>query len=115
MGEFTMFDLNPHLNIFEPVISSKIKDSDVVLEYNEKIRPIFWKNFISGTLSDSPKCGYNRAKCPVKRNKNSSFCWKLKYFLLYINRTVAFLGLVTNHNGNNNDHNDNHWNNILQV
>ncbi len=80
MGEFTMFDLNPHLNLFEPVISSKIKESDVVLEYNEKIRPIFWKDKISGTFSDSPKCGYNRAKCPIKRKANDFLLFKNFFF-----------------------------------
>ncbi len=63
-----MFDLNPRTNQFDSVISSTIKETDVVLEYDEINRPIFWKDFISGTFNDSPKCGYNKAKCPVKGN-----------------------------------------------
>ena len=66
MGEFTMFDLNPTTDRFESVISSKIQETDVILEYDEDKRPIFWKDLNSGKFSDSPKCGYNKAKCPVK-------------------------------------------------
>ncbi len=36
------------------------------LVYNETIRPIYWKNKISGPFPDSPRCGYNNAKCPKK-------------------------------------------------
>jgi hypothetical protein len=115
MGEFTMFDLNPQSNLFEPVISSKIKDLDVVLEYNYKIRPIFWKDFNSGTFSDSPKCGYNRAKCPVKRNLDMLIYLENIDKTINIFRAVSFLGLVTDYYGNNNDYNDNYWNNSLQV
>ncbi len=61
-----MFDLNPKTQLFESVISSKIKDTDVILEYDESLRPIFWKDLNYGAFNDSPKCGYNKAKCPVK-------------------------------------------------
>ena len=36
------------------------------LVYNETVRPIYWKNKIPGTFPDSPRCGYNNAKCPKK-------------------------------------------------
>jgi hypothetical protein len=68
MGEFAMHDLNPSTNEFDMVISSTISTSksDVTLEYNESERPIYWNQLMSGRLPDSPKCGYNRAKCPVE-------------------------------------------------
>jgi hypothetical protein len=71
MAEFVMYDMNPKTFEFEPVISSAIeKNNHIILEYNETRRPIFWHKIQSGNLSDSPKCGYNNAKCPIKgKNK----------------------------------------------
>ena len=67
MIEFVMLDLNPNTNVFEAVISSIIhNNTDVVLAYNESIRPIYWNNLKYGHFPDSPTCGYNNAKCPIK-------------------------------------------------
>lgn len=67
MGVFDLHDLNPKKLEFEPVISSSIyNNTDIVLVYDEKRRPIYWEGLKSGKFPDSPKCGYNRAKCPVK-------------------------------------------------
>lgn len=70
MGVFDLHDLNPNTLEFEPVISSSIyNNTDIVLVYDEKKRPIYWEGLKSGgSFPDSPKCGYNRAKCPVKGN-----------------------------------------------
>ncbi len=65
ISEFSLYDMNPFTYKFESVISSVINDTNVVLEYNEKKRPIFWLNSKSGPFADSPECGYNRAKCRV--------------------------------------------------
>jgi atrial natriuretic peptide receptor A len=67
MGEFAMHDLDPVTQEFKLVISSVIStNSDVIIEYDPKNRPIYWYDRSSGELPDSPTCGYNRAKCPVK-------------------------------------------------
>ena len=68
MAEFSMYDMNPETLQFEQVISSAISSNnkDVIVEYNESNRPIYWLDFKSGNFSDSPECGYNKAKCPVK-------------------------------------------------
>ena len=70
MGEFSLHDFNPETLEFDQVISSKISDtaSDVILEYNEEKRPIFWNKLVSGDFPDSPKCGFNNAKCPIEGN-----------------------------------------------
>lgn len=65
IGEFVMHDMNPETYEFEPVISTTLSDNDVVLEVDKK-RPIYWYKTETGVLPDSPKCGFNRAKCPVK-------------------------------------------------
>lgn len=67
MGVFDLHDLNPSTLEFEPVISSSIyNNTDIVLDYDENKRPIYWEGIKHGSFPDSPKCGYNRAKCPVK-------------------------------------------------
>jgi hypothetical protein len=53
--------------MFDPVISSLIRNNtDIILEYNSSVRPIYWLKRQVGYLPDTPKCGYNGAKCPVK-------------------------------------------------
>lgn len=67
MGVFDLHDLNPISQEFEPVISSRIyNNSDIELEYDEQKRPIYWEGFNFGKFPDSPKCGYDKAKCPIK-------------------------------------------------
>ncbi len=68
MAEYSLFDMNPNTLEFEQVITSTISanNTDVILEYNEATRPIYWLAQKSGNFSDSPECGYNKAKCPVK-------------------------------------------------
>ena len=65
IGEFVMHDMNPDTYEFEPIISTTLSDNDVVLEVDKK-RPIYWYKTEAGVLPDRPKCGYNRANCPVK-------------------------------------------------
>jgi len=62
-----MYDYDPINQIFEQVITSsfirnnKTKKIEMVLD---TIRPIYWKNKESNLpFNDSPKCGYNNAKC----------------------------------------------------
>ncbi len=68
MAEYSLYDMNPNTLEFEQVITSakSINNTDLILEYNEEIRPIYWHSQKSGNFSDSPECGYNKAKCPVK-------------------------------------------------
>jgi hypothetical protein len=65
--EFLLHDMNPDNNTFEPVIYSLIRNNkNISLEYNSSRRPIYWLKRQVGNLSDTPRCGYNGAKCPVK-------------------------------------------------
>jgi len=70
MGEFMLLDLSPHEHVFEPVISSTIRNSsDVELTYDEQLRPVYWQGTEHGPFPDSPRCGYPaiaHLKCPVK-------------------------------------------------
>ena len=71
MGEFVLHDFNYENFKFEAVISSKImNNTDVVLTYDESVRPVYWYKKNSGYLPDSPRCGYNNAKCPKKGFKS---------------------------------------------
>ena len=59
--------MNPDKKHFEAVIHSLIRNNtNTSLEYNSTMRPIFWLKRQTGNLPDTPKCGYNGAKCPVK-------------------------------------------------
>lgn len=69
MGEFAMHDFDPVTSQFRQVISSSVYENmtDVVLEYDETNRPIYWSSdLVIRNLSDSPKCGFDNSKCPVK-------------------------------------------------
>lgn len=67
MAEFAMYDMNPFTNEFDLVISSTIDSrTDVILQYNESTRPIYWHKLKTGHFMDSPKCGFNNAKCPIQ-------------------------------------------------
>jgi hypothetical protein len=74
MSEFVLHDLNPATEEFEPIVYSAIYNrTESVLDYDFKKRPIYWYKYQTGHFPDSPKCGYNRAKCPVKRRRHSTF------------------------------------------
>lgn len=67
MGVFGMYDMNPETFDFDLVISSNIhNNTDINLQYDQVKRPIYWNKLSSGYFPDSPKCGYNNAKCPIK-------------------------------------------------
>ncbi len=84
IGEFAMHDFNPNESQFEMVISSKIfNKTEITLDYNEQARPIYWLNMESGALPDSPKCGYNRAKCPVKEPM-PKYAWLLIFMGVFM-------------------------------
>lgn len=69
VGVFAMHDLNPETLEFDIVMSSTIhNNTDISLQYDEAKRPIYWHKLNSGKFPDSPKCGYNNAKCPIKGN-----------------------------------------------
>lgn len=73
MSEFLLHDLDPDNKEFEAVISSKIQyNNSTILKYNATTRPIYWYKDRTGYLPDSPKCGYNGAKCPAKGFKQTS-------------------------------------------
>lgn len=68
IGTFALYDMNPNGSEFDLVMWSKIHNySDIELIYDAKKRPLYWKGYVHGNFPDSPKCGYNQAKCPVKR------------------------------------------------
>jgi hypothetical protein len=82
ISEFVLHDLNPDTEEFEPIISSVIYNkTESVLQYNSKQRPIYWYKHQTGYFPDSPRCGFNRAKCPVKR-KVLSFYFFFVFFLV---------------------------------
>lgn len=68
IGTFALYDMNPNGSEFDLVMWSKIQNfSDIELIYDPQKRPLYWKGYLHGDFPDSPKCGYNQAKCPVKR------------------------------------------------
>lgn len=95
--EFVLYDLSPTSLEFEPVITSSVirnakKNIEMILVYDEDKRPIYWKKNLHGKFPDSPKCGFNNAKCP-KTEPLPIWVWLLiaMSVLMIIITTVGFI------------------------